>query len=77
MKRSRAKRPAWRRRSGVVWRPGQLGVPREPRYGWFWQGVWQNDGGEDAPLSERGRWIYHWIIGGIVFVGVALLLLFR
>jgi hypothetical protein len=35
------------------------------------------DGGEDAPLSPRGRFMYHWIIGGIVVVGVGLLLLFR
>jgi hypothetical protein len=36
-----------------------------------------NDGGRDAPLSTRGVRIYHWIIGGIFVVGVALLLLSR
>jgi len=52
-------------------------VPREPRFGWLWFGNWANDGGEDAPLSPRGRSIYRWLIGGIVVVGVILLLLFR
>jgi hypothetical protein len=49
------KEKPYRRRRGVIWRPGKLGVPRELRYGPFWQSVWVNDGGEDAALSRRGR----------------------
>jgi hypothetical protein len=68
---------SWRRRSGVVWKPGQLGVPREPRFGTLWQSVWQNDGGEDIPLSAEGRWRYHLLVGAIVFVGIVAILLVR
>jgi hypothetical protein len=65
----------YHRRSGVIWRSPQLGVPREPRYGWFWQGVWENDGGEDAPLSRRGRLIFRSVILGIFVAFVVLVLL--
>jgi hypothetical protein len=68
------KRP-YRRRYGVIWRPGQLGVPREPRTGWFWFGGWVNDGGEDAPLSPRGRTHYRQLLIAIVVVFVVLVLL--
>jgi hypothetical protein len=53
----------------VIWRPGQLGIPREPRYGWPWQGVWENDGGDDAPLSPRGRLIFRSVLVAIVVLG--------
>jgi hypothetical protein len=36
-----------------------------------------NDGGEDAPLTPRSRWIYHWIVGAIVVIGATLLLVLR
>jgi hypothetical protein len=65
----------YRRNYGVIWRPGALGEPDRPRR--RLRGAWINDGGEDAPLSPRGRFIYHWIIGGIVVVGVGLFVLFR
>jgi hypothetical protein len=63
----------YRRRSGVIWRPGNLGVPRAPRFGWFWFGGWSNDGGEDVPLSSRGRAIYRSVVGVLVFGIVCLL----
>src|ERR1041384_6303000 len=69
--------PAWHRRSGVMWRPGSLGVPRSPRYGWFWFGGWSNDGGEDVPLSPVWRFRYHLVIGAIIFFGVAAIALAR
>jgi hypothetical protein len=65
----------YRRRYGVIWRPSQLGVPREPRTGWFWQSVWTNDGGEDAPLSPRGRRHYREVLLAIFAVFVVLVLL--
>jgi hypothetical protein len=62
---------AYRRRTGVIWRPGQLGVPREPRTGWLWQSVWMNDGGEDAPMDEQSsRFFKHLTIGALVVVAV-------
>jgi hypothetical protein len=57
----------------VIWRPGQLGVPREPRFGWFWFGNWISDGGEDAPLTAKGRFRYDLIIVAIILVGVGLI----
>jgi hypothetical protein len=72
----RSKKP-YHRRSGVIWRPGQLGVPREPRTGWLWQSVWMNDGGEDAPLSERGRAIFRGAVLLIIAVGLVLILVSR
>ena len=71
----KAQKKPYRRRSGVIWRPGNLGVPREPRTGWFWQSVWTNDGGEDAPLSPRGREIYVGVLLGIFVVFVVLVIL--
>jgi hypothetical protein len=62
----------------VIWRPSQLGVPRQPRRGsLWWPTAWVNDGGDDAPLSPRSRSIYHWIVGGIFVIGAILLLLMR
>jgi len=61
----------YRRRYGVIWRPVKWDQPVGPRR---WpRGAWINDGGDDAPLSPRGRFIYHWII----VVGVGLFVLFR
>jgi hypothetical protein len=40
-------------------------------------GVWANEGGEDAPLTPRGRHRYHWLMGGIIVAGIVLVLLFR
>jgi len=36
-----------------------------------------NDGGEDAPLTPHSRWLYHWIVGAVVVIGVTLVLLAR
>jgi hypothetical protein len=77
VKRKPSEKAAWHRRSGVIWRPGTPWIPREPRYGFPWSGVWNNDGGDDAPLSSRDRSIYHWIIGAVVVIGVALMLVWR
>jgi len=78
VKRRSPDKPPWRRRYGVIWRTSQFGIPRQPRRGsLLWPTSWVNDGGEDAPLSPRNRWIYHWIIGGIIAIGVALLLILR
>ena len=71
----RPKKLPYHRRSGVIWRPSQLGVPKEPRTGWFWQSVWSNDGGEDAPISPRGRAIFRGVLLAIFVVFVALVLL--
>src|SRR5271156_255135 len=61
----------YRRRSGVIWRPGQLGIPRESRTGWFWQSLWMNDGGEDAPMDvQSNRFFKHIAIGALVVVAV-------
>jgi hypothetical protein len=64
----------YRRRYGVIWRPGQLGVPREPRSGWGYTG-WSNDGGEDAPLSPRGRELYLGVLLAIFVVFIVLAIL--
>ena len=65
----------YHRRYGVTWRPSQLGIPREPRSGWFWQSVWANDGGEDAQLSPRGRAIFRGVLLAIFAVFVVLVIL--
>jgi len=36
-----------------------------------------DDGGHDAQLTPKGLRLYHWVIGGIILVGVALLFLLR
>jgi hypothetical protein len=64
----------YHRRYGVIWRPGQLGVPREPRTGLFFR-PWVNDGGEDAPLSPRGRAVFRSVLLGIFVVFVLLVIL--
>jgi hypothetical protein len=70
-----AKAP-YHRRYGVIWRPSQLGVPREPRTTrWPWQTSWSNDGGDDAPLSPHDRTIFRSILLGIVVVFLVLLIL--
>ncbi len=69
-------RPRFRRRSGVIWRPSQLGVPEHPQRGsLLWPTSWVNDGGDDAPLTSRGRLIYRSALVGIVVVFVVLVLL--
>jgi hypothetical protein len=61
----------YKRRRGVIWRPGQLGVPREPRTGWLWRSNWVNDGGEDAPMDEQSnRFFKRLTIGALVVVGL-------
>ena len=65
----------YHRRYGVTWRPGQLGIPREPRTGWFWQSFWVNDGGEDAPLSRRGRKHYRELLIALFVVFIVLVVL--
>jgi hypothetical protein len=40
-------------------------------------GVWANNGGEDAPLTPRGRRRYHWLVGGVIVACVVLLFVFR
>ena len=75
MKKKQARKTPYHRRSGVIWRPGQLGIPREPRYGWPWTSVWENDGGDDAPLSVRDRGIFRAVLLGIFVAFVVLVLL--
>ena len=59
----------YRRRRGVVWRPSQLGIPREARFGWFWFPQWVNDGGNDAPLDgQSNRFFKHLTFGAIAVV---------
>ena len=70
-----SKKKPYHRRYGVTWRPGQLGIPREPRQGWFWFSQWVNDGGEDEPLSPRGRTLYRGLLLAIFVVFIALVLL--
>ena len=67
----------YRRRRSVIWRPSQLGIPRQARFGWFWFPEWVNDGGNDAPLSPHGRTIFRVALIVIVALGVGLLLLTR
>jgi hypothetical protein len=74
-KKSKEGKKPYHRRSGVIWRAPQLGVPREPRFGWFWQSVWVNDGGEDEPLSRRGRVRYRELLLALFVVFVVLVLL--
>ena len=61
----------YRRRYGVIYKPWTLGAPERP----FRGTVLQNDGGEDAPLSPRGREIYLAVLLGIVVAFVALAIL--
>jgi hypothetical protein len=68
-------KPPYHRRYGVIWRPGQLGSPSEPRTGGFWRSAWVNDGGDDAPLSPHDRTIFRSILLGIVVVFLVLLIL--
>jgi hypothetical protein len=71
-----SKKP-YRRRRGVLWRPTQLGVPEQPRFGGVWRTSWVNDGGEDAPLTPKGRLRYDLVILAIIVVGVALVAVAR
>jgi hypothetical protein len=73
-KRQKGQQKPYRRRYGVIWRPRQLGVPSEPRKGWIGSN-WVNDGGEDAPLSPRGREIYLGVLIGIFVVFLVLAIL--
>ena len=54
----------YRRRYGVIWRPASRGGR-----------PWVNDGGEDEPLSPRGRVVYLGVALGIVVVFVVLAIL--
>jgi hypothetical protein len=46
-------------------KPYQQGLG--PRTGWFWQSIWMNDGGEDAPMDEQSnRFFKHLTIGALV-----------
>jgi hypothetical protein len=60
-------RSGWRRRSGTFYRPTV--VPWAP---------WRiNDGGDDAPLTARGRLVF-WLGIALVFaVGIGLIVLTR
>jgi len=40
-------------------------------------GVWANDGGEDAPLTPRGRALFRAAVVCVVVAGVALVVLTR
>jgi hypothetical protein len=73
-KKAQEKEQPYHRRYGVIWRPGKLGVPREPGKGWIGS-TWVNDGGEDAPLSPRGREMYVGVLLGIFVVFVVLAIL--
>ena len=71
-KRSQGASEPYRRRYGVIRRVGILGG----RPGNAFLGSPDViDGGEDAPLSPRGLEIYHWVIIGVILLGVALLAL--
>jgi len=60
-------RDGWRRRWGTIYRPTI--VPFAP---------WRiHDGGDDAPLTPRGRLVYGLCIGLVVAAGIGLILLTR
>ena len=60
----------WRRRSGVISRAGILGArPGSALFG----SPNMLDGGEDAPLSRRGRVLFFSAIAIIVIVGGTLI----
>lgn len=65
------RRKPYHRRYGVIYRPGMLGAPDRPRR----RAILQNDGGEDAPLSRRGREIYLALLLGIFIMFVTLAIL--
>src|SRR5262249_8722540 len=56
---------AWKRRTGVIRRPSGLlgagGGPRGPG--------WEIGGGEDAPLSRRGRIVFRLVLAGLLVLG--------
>jgi hypothetical protein len=59
----------WRRRSGVISRPGILGA--RPGSGVFTRSPNMLDGGEDAPMDEQSnRFFKHLTIGALVVVAV-------
>jgi hypothetical protein len=61
----------YRRRSGVIYKPGILGNPERPARGY----ILDPDGGDDAPLSPRGRAIFLAVLLGIFVLFVAIVLL--
>ena len=76
MKERRKGGAPYHRRSGVIWRPSQLGIPERPQRGsLLWPTSWVNDGGDDAPLSPHGRVIFRSVLLGIFVMFVVLVLL--
>jgi hypothetical protein len=63
----------WRRRTGVIYRPGTIFADGRPRTGWFGARWWSIDGGDDAPLSRRGRLIFRVTLTMVVAAGVVLI----
>jgi hypothetical protein len=59
----------WRRRTGVIYRPPILGATTMPRRLWRYS----IDGGEDAPLTTRGRVVFWGALALVVVAGSALL----
>jgi hypothetical protein len=54
-------------------KPYQQGLG--PRTGWFWQSIWMNDGGEDAPMDEQSnRFFKHLTIGALVVTAIIIII---
>ena len=71
MKGKEAAKTPYRRRYGLIWRPGTLGVPETPPR----RAILSQDGGDDAPLSARNRTIFRSVLLGIFVVFVVMVLL--
>ncbi|HEV7524627.1 MAG TPA: hypothetical protein VGP92_06655 [Acidimicrobiia bacterium] len=68
--RNRKLAAGWRRRSGVIYRPRFMrGWPRASDY--------SIDGGDDAPLTRRGRVVYRCTLAVVVGAGIGLIIWIR
>jgi hypothetical protein len=59
----------WRRRTGVIYRPGTIWAAAFPRL----NANGSNEGGADAPLSRRGRLLFRATLTIVVAAGVVLI----
>jgi hypothetical protein len=63
----------WRRRTGVIYRPWTIWSEARPGS----RMNWSNDGGDDAPLSHRGRLVFRGVLVFVVASGIVLIVASR
>jgi hypothetical protein len=57
----------------VIYRPGTIWAENAPSRNWMWSRSWSNDGGDDAPISRRARWMFRGLLLFIAAGGVVLI----